>query len=110
VQEGLTNVLKHVSKDANPRLRLVWTPQRLLIQIDNDTNFKEIQRKSALSAGQGLMGMRERVHAVGGHLEAGPHHEGGYRLIATLPFTVPETSPVSDIFSQPNEDQGKVSA
>ena len=37
VQEGLVNVLKHAGKHANPRLRLAWTDQSLLIQIDNDT-------------------------------------------------------------------------
>ena len=110
VQEGLTNILKHAGKDANPRLRLAWTAQNLLIQIDNDTNFAEAPRKSALSAGRGLVGLRERAHAVGGNLDAGPHHEGGYRLIATLPFATPEISPVPCISSQPHEDQGKVSA
>jgi signal transduction histidine kinase len=110
VQEGLTNILKHAGKDANPRLRLAWKSQSLLIQIDNDTNSAETPRKSALSIGRGLVGLRERAHAVGGNMHAGPHHEGGYRLIATLPFSTPEISLVSGTSSQPHEDQGKVSA
>jgi signal transduction histidine kinase len=110
VQEGLTNILKHAGKDANPSLRLVWNSQSLLIQIDNDTNFAEAPRKSALSIGRGLVGLRERVHAVGGSLSAGPHYKGGYRLIATLPFSTPEISLASDTPSHPHEDQGKVSA
>jgi signal transduction histidine kinase len=110
VQEGLTNILKHAGKDANPRLRLAWKSQSLLIQIDNDTNSAETPRKSALSIGRGLVGLCERAHAVGGNLHAGPHHEGGYRLIATLPFSTPEISLVSGTSSQPHEDQGKVSA
>jgi signal transduction histidine kinase len=110
VQEGLTNVLKHAGKDANPRLRLVWESQSLLIQIDNDTNSAEVPRTSALSVGRGLIGLRERAHAVGGNLNAGPHHEGGYRLIATLPFSTPEITLISGTASKPHEDQGKMTA
>lgn len=84
-QEGLTNVLKHVGKNADPRLRLIWEPQNLLIQIDNDTNVAEVPRAQGLSVGRGLMGLRERAHAVGGRLRAGPH-KAGYRLTATLPL------------------------
>ena len=85
VQEGLTNVLKHAGKDANPRLRLAWEIQHLSIQIDNDINLAEARRGQALSVGRGLVGLRERAHAAGGRLHAGPHHNG-YRLAATLPL------------------------
>ncbi|MDQ2882533.1 MAG: histidine kinase [Actinomycetota bacterium] len=88
VQEGLTNVLKHAGKDADPRLRLAWQTARLLIQIDNDTNPAEAHRGRPLSTGRGLMGLHERVQAAGGHLRVGPaEHQGGYRLTATLPTT-----------------------
>jgi signal transduction histidine kinase len=110
VQEGLTNVLKHAGKCANARLWLIWKPQKLLIQLDNDTNLEGMRGKSALSAGRGLVGLRERVHAVGGKLEAGPQNEGGYRLIATLPFAIPDSSPALDVSSQSQENQGKVTA
>jgi signal transduction histidine kinase len=109
VQEGLTNILKHAGKDANPRLHLSWKPQSLLIQIDNDTNFTETSHKSTLSVGRGLMGLSERARAVGGNLNAGSY-KGGYRLIATLPFSKPEISLGSGISSQPDENQGKVPA
>jgi signal transduction histidine kinase len=92
VQEGLTNVLKHAGKDANPRLRLAWEAQVLLIQIDNDTNPERVDHGQALSIGRGLVGLRERAHAAGGHLHAGPvQHQGGYRLAVTLPRT--DTAP-----------------
>jgi signal transduction histidine kinase len=41
----------------------------------------------ASGAGLGLVGMRERVEAVGGRLEAGPV-EGGWRVLARLPTPV----------------------
>ncbi|MGH3813500.1 MAG: sensor histidine kinase [Pseudonocardiaceae bacterium] len=87
VQEGLTNVLKHAGKDAKAQLRLIWEDENLLIQIDNDTNPAEARRGQALSVGRGLVGLNERAHAVGGRLDAGPHHKGGYRLTASLPLT-----------------------
>jgi signal transduction histidine kinase len=108
VQEGLINILKHAGKDADPQLWLVWKPQSLLIQIDNNMNPIETYRKPTLSAGRGLVGLRERVRAVGGNMNAGSY-KSGYRLIATLPFSTPEISLDSDITSsQPHEDQGKV--
>jgi signal transduction histidine kinase len=91
VQEGLTNVLKHAGKDSNPRLRLIWEAHSLLIQIDNDTNLTQAHREQTLSIGRGLAGLRERVHAASGHLHAGPHHKGGYRLTATLPLASSES-------------------
>jgi signal transduction histidine kinase len=116
VQEGLTNVLKHAGKDSNPRLRLVWEDQDLLIQIDNDVNLVEAHRGQPLSVGRGLMGLHERVHAVGGELHAGPHCGDGYRLTATLPLATPATPPpeapsttVPPGFTQSHVDQGKVS-
>ncbi len=112
VQEGLTNVVKNAAKDSNPRLRLVWEPQNLLIQIDNDTNPANAHSEQEFSGGRGLVGLRERAHAAGGSLDAGPHHEGGYRLTATLPATPPEfsstTTPRASTLG--HVDQGKVSA
>jgi signal transduction histidine kinase len=118
VQEGLTNVLKHAGKDANPRLRLAWEAQSLLIQIDNDTNPAQAHRGQALSTGRGLLGLHERVHAAGGRLHAGPaQHQGGYRLTATLPLTdtaqrhsTRTMSCDSDRDEKYRRDRGKVSA
>jgi signal transduction histidine kinase len=85
VQEGLTNILKHTGRDSNPRLRLVWAAQSLLIQIHNDTNSAEAHQGLALSIGRGLVGLREQAHSVGGCLHT-EHHNGTYRLTATLPL------------------------
>ena len=113
IQEGLTNVLKHAGKDANPQLRLVWETQSLLIQIDNGTHLKEAAHSLTITGGWGLNGLRERAHAVGGHLDAGPHRGAGYRLVATLPLAT-STSPsvpstiVPHASIQDHENQEKV--
>jgi glucose-6-phosphate-specific signal transduction histidine kinase len=63
-----------------------------------------------LSGGRGLVGLRERAHAAGGDLDAGPCHEGGYRLTATIPFATPGISSVPRVASQGRGEQGKVLA
>jgi signal transduction histidine kinase len=123
MQEGLTNVLKHAGVNSYPHLRLVWEENRLVIQIDNDLNPAAANRGQALSVGRGLAGLRARAQAVGGRLQAGPHHNGGYRLTATLPLphtahgTVPDATSArtasDDLGYQRGSsggDQGRVSA
>jgi signal transduction histidine kinase len=107
VQEGLVNVLKHAGKDANPRLGLIWKPQCLCIQIENDTNLPKSHNGQAFSGGRGLVGLRERAHAAGGDLDAGPY-QGGYRLTATIPFATPGVSSVARGSRHSRGDQGKV--
>lgn len=113
IQEGLTNVLKHAGKGANPQLRLVWETQSLLIQIDNGTHLTEAVHSLTITGGWGLRGLRERAHAVGGHLDAGPHRGAGYRLVATLPVATPTSPGVSSTivppaYIQDRENQEKV--
>jgi signal transduction histidine kinase len=38
------------------------------------------------TTGFGLIGMRERVHSVGGELRAGPTPDGGFEVAASLPL------------------------
>lgn len=92
-QEGLNNVLKHAGEERDPTLRLTWGTQDLIIEIDNGAHLARAPHRQALSVGHGLVGLRERAHALGGHLRAGPHSEVGYRLTATLPFAAPAVPP-----------------
>jgi signal transduction histidine kinase len=117
MQEGLTNVLKHAGVNSFPHLRLAWEDDRLLIQIDNDLNPAAANRGQALSVGRGLAGLRARAQAAGGRLHAGPHHNGGYRLTATLPMPSTAHQPArnSTMASAAGDglgkgNQGKVSA
>jgi signal transduction histidine kinase len=105
-QEGMTNVLKHAGKNANPQLRLVWKADSLLIQIDNGTNLAEAHSGQALPVGRGLVGLIERAHAVGGSLHAGPHRGGGYRLTATLPFAASATHSTHTVSCASSQSRG----
>jgi len=82
-QEALTNVLKHGGPSATATVLLQWGPQRVVVQVD-DTG-----RGAAATgdgAGQGLLGMRERVNLFAGTLEAGPKPGGGFRVRAEIPL------------------------
>lgn len=57
---------------------------RLVVQVDDDGAARAPLRAS--QAGNGIIGMRERVQALGGELQAGPRPGGGFRVRASLPF------------------------
>jgi signal transduction histidine kinase len=79
VQESLTNVVRHAAA-ATASVRIDHRPGALVIRVDDDG-------KATVDGvpGVGLTGMRERVTALGGRLEAGPRREGGFRVQAELP-------------------------
>ena len=87
VQEGLTNALRHAGK-VPVRLRIGVRGDRLEVEMTNPS-------AGALPAGRrgggrGLGGVRERVTALGGAMEAGPGDDGAWRLRVALPLrTVP---------------------
>jgi signal transduction histidine kinase len=104
VQEALTNVSRHAGP-ACASVRLRYAPDTLTVQIDNDapgaaggaetaddgdgTFGAEGSAEPASAAGLGLIGMRERVAALGGRLDAGPREQGGFRVRAELPAQAP---------------------
>jgi signal transduction histidine kinase len=85
VQEALTNVARHAGH-AQARVELCYEPGMLTVQVDDDGNGTP-----ARPAGQGLglIGMRERVAALGGQLHAGPRPGGGFGVRAELPVRTP---------------------
>ncbi|GAB1330105.1 sensor histidine kinase [Streptomyces sennicomposti] len=55
----------------------------------------------APTGGHGLLGMRERVTALGGALTTGPRYGGGFRVHAILPATT-HTPPPTSLRTQPH--------
>ncbi len=81
IQESLTNACRH-AHGAPVRLTFRADPDGLLIEVENDG--PPVTAPADLP-GHGIVGMRERVHAIGGSLRAGPRPGGGFRVTATLP-------------------------
>lgn len=67
VQESATNIMKHAHRGAACSISLKLAPSEVAIRI---TNGRVKTRKNA-EAGYGLIGLRERVLAVGGRYAAG---------------------------------------
>ncbi|CCW12688.1 sensor histidine kinase [Rhodococcus aetherivorans] len=84
-QEALTNVLRHAGPRAHARVRLVWLPERVEVEIvDNGRGAAALVEPRP--GGQGLIGMAERARLHGGAVSAGPAPGGGYRVHALLPY------------------------
>ena len=89
VQEALTNVSRHAGH-ASASVHLHYAPEALAIQVDDDGKGAVTDNGTRLSGpGLGLVGMRERVSALGGQLQAGPQDDGGFRVRAELPAPAP---------------------
>ena len=79
VREGVTNVLRH-SRAHHCEVSLEADNGGFTVAIVDDG-----VGGVANAGGSGLHGLRERVGAAGGHLEAGPGDGGGFRLQAYVP-------------------------
>lgn len=84
VQEGLTNALKH-GRPAHARVVVRYMPTELEIEVSDDGDGNG-NGNGPSDAGQGLIGMRERVTLYGGELLTGPGTDGGYVVRARLPL------------------------
>ncbi|MEV6875495.1 histidine kinase [Amycolatopsis sp. NPDC051128] len=85
VQESLTNVTRHAGA-ATASVRIDHRPGTLVIRVDDDGTATV---DTAPVPGVGLLGMRERVTALGGRLQAAPRSEGGFSVQAELPVDHP---------------------
>ena len=87
VQEALTNVVKH-APGASAQISVRWRPDGLALEISDDGHGRGLLGRpgGAAESGHGLLGMRERVALFGGSFEAGPRTNGGWGVLAHLPF------------------------
>lgn len=102
IQESLTNVYKH-SAGRRARLTILYDRRELRITIEDpgpgasetghDTGGHGAGRHGIVghdTGGHGIVGMDERVAALGGTFTAGPRPGGAFGVTAVLPYT---TSP-----------------
>ncbi|MFD5202630.1 sensor histidine kinase [Streptomyces sp. NPDC058375] len=100
IQEALTNVRKHAGAGARAEVSVVRVGATVEVTVLDNGRGSAGRLPGAGqgggagpgadddgldSGGHGLIGMRERVTALGGALTAGPRYGGGFRVHAILP-------------------------
>jgi len=82
VQEALTNAVKH-APGSRVTVELAAADREFLVAIEN---YAQQAPPPPVSGGHGLLGMRERVAALGGDLTAGPTSDHpGWLVLARIP-------------------------
>lgn len=84
VQEALTNVHKHAA-GAKTYVRLAHRVSEIAMQVENGPPPEAAASARLPSGGNGLVGMKERVAALGGVFVSGPTDAGGFRVSAVIP-------------------------
>ncbi|MFC6150442.1 MULTISPECIES: sensor histidine kinase [Mumia] len=92
VQEALTNVARHAGQ-VGTRVTVDYTADAVTVSVEDD-GASPAPSASPTRPGLGLVGMRERTVALGGHLSAGPREGGGFSVVAHLPLAVAQGSRV----------------
>lgn len=85
LQESLTNVRKHAPGTAWVEASLRRSDRSVVLRVRNYGSAPD-PRVSRLGGGFGLVGMAERVEALGGRLYAGPSPEGAWEVVAEFPL------------------------
>ncbi|MFE4636237.1 sensor histidine kinase [Streptomyces sp. NPDC056773] len=82
VQESLTNIARHADA-TTASVHIDHGPDAVTLRIDDDGKATQA---AAPEPGIGLLGMHERVTALGGRFRAAPRAEGGFTVRAELPL------------------------
>jgi signal transduction histidine kinase len=90
VRESLTNALRYAS-GAPVHVMVRGGAGAIDVEIVND-RADDAAELAGHGTGNGLRGLRERVGACGGRLEAGPRESGGWRVAARIPCAVAVTA------------------
>lgn len=89
IQESLTNCQRYAGTDAEVDVRLRYGTAELEVEVSDFHDAGPDSRTAggtSVGTGLGIVGMRERMSAVGGRLEAGPKSRGGWLVRATIPY------------------------
>jgi signal transduction histidine kinase len=85
VMEALTNVRQHATGATGVDVQVHRTPDWLLVRVADDGSPPHRAMTPRDRDGFGLVGLAERVDAVGGWLRAGPATDKGWLVDARLP-------------------------
>jgi signal transduction histidine kinase len=93
VQEAMTNTLKHAGPGTAVELRLSWSDTHLTVCVeDRRSGSPGGGGRSRQNSGHGLLGLRERVSAVGGTFTTRAQ-DNGFVVAAQLPLAQHEKRP-----------------
>ncbi|WP_223168119.1 sensor histidine kinase [Nonomuraea sp. SYSU D8015] len=88
VQESLTNVSRHAPDARSVRVTVAREAAAVTVEVTDDA--PRVPPRHHRRGGYGLVGMRERLEALGGTLKAGPRPGSGWSVHATLPLPARE--------------------
>lgn len=84
IQESLTNCRRYAGADAEVSVRLRYGVSDLEVEVSDSAAGPTAHQ--SVGTRLGIVGMRERLGALGGTLEAGPKSRGGWLVRARLPY------------------------
>ena len=89
VQEALTNVAQHAPGARSVTVVVTHEHGHVNVEVTDD-GAAAVTRHTRSGSGYGLVGMRERVEALGGKVRAGPLPGTGWAVRASLPVAAPD--------------------
>ena len=89
MQESLTNALRYAA-GAAVAVTLRGGEDAIDVEVRNAAAAREPELQG-VGTGNGLGGLRERIDACGGTVDAGPTADGGWRVVARIPRRSPAT-------------------
>ncbi|MEU3785043.1 histidine kinase [Streptomyces sp900129855] len=85
VQEALTNVRRHASDATEITVALTHADDNLHVTVRDNGRGGAPMPYAARGGGFGIVGLAERVTALGGTLHTGPRKDHGWEVLALLP-------------------------
>ncbi|MBP5865093.1 MULTISPECIES: sensor histidine kinase [Streptomyces] len=85
VQEALTNVRRHAADATEVTVALAHADDTLRVTVRDNGRAGAPMPYAARGGGFGIVGLTERVTALGGTLHTGPRKDHGWEVIALLP-------------------------
>ncbi|MFH8659389.1 sensor histidine kinase [Streptomyces afghaniensis] len=85
VQEALTNVRRHAADATEVTVALAHSDDILRVTVRDNGRGGAPMPYAARGGGFGIVGLTERVTALGGELRTGPREDHGWEVMALLP-------------------------